>query len=105
MPHHQGALAALCGDMTTVGKIMKCQARTRKVSEEASNAMRCAWKRRPSTRNVTSLSVALFTYCSPRYTCWGGQGAAHASAACGHKCARYLQRGRPCYYESLLLDH
>ena len=43
----------------------------RKVSEDASRAMRCAWKVCPSTRNVTSDSVRLLTYCSPRYTCRG----------------------------------
>jgi hypothetical protein len=48
----------------------------RKVSDEASSAMRCAWNLRPSTMNVTSDSVGLFTYCSPRYTCGvGGAGA------------------------------
>jgi hypothetical protein len=35
----------------------------RKASLEASSAMRCAWKARPSTMNVTSLSVGLLTYC------------------------------------------
>ena len=41
----------------------------RKISELPSRPARCAWKGRPSTTNVTSLDLGLFTYATPSSVC------------------------------------